>query len=96
MNKKSRWIATGIVLILSFALIFSSQVFADEVTIIGKVNDNYQIVTEDSTVYEVAETEMGMDLLEHVDKTVKVTGTVVEEEGVNIITVTFFEVIEST
>ena len=96
MNKKSRRIAARIVFILSFALIFSSQVFADEVTIIGKVNDNYQIVTEDSIVYEVANTEMGIDLLNYVDKTVKVSGTVVEEEGVKIITVTFFEVIEST
>lgn len=96
MNKKSKWIARGTIFVLSLALMFSGQVFADEVTIVGKVNDNYQIVTEDSTVYEVAETEMGMDLLNHVDKTVKVTGTIVEEEGVRIITVTFFEVIENT
>jgi len=94
MVKKSRCIATGIVCILMFTLIFAGQVFATEVTIIGTVNDSYQIVTEDGDVYEVADTDMGNDLLNHVGKTVEATGTITEEEGVKVINVTLYTVID--
>ena len=96
MSKKSRWVTLGIICVLSFALIFSSPALADEVTISGKINDQYQIVTKNSTVYEVADTDMGNDLLNNVGKNVKVTGRVVVEEGKKIIFVTFYEVIETS
>ena len=94
MLKKLRCISTGIVCILMFTMLFAGQVFAEEVTIIGTVNDNYQIVTEDGDVYEVADTDMGNDLLNHVGKTVEALGTITEEEGVKVITVTNYTVMD--
>ncbi|MBU0986905.1 MAG: hypothetical protein KKH68_06590 [Proteobacteria bacterium] len=94
MCKKSLRVAAGVIFILTFTLIFSSQVFADQVTITGKVTDTYQIVTEDGTVYEVADTDMGNDLLNHVGKTVEATGTIAVEEGHNVITVTSYTLLE--
>ena len=97
MNKNLRWIRLGIVCILSFALIFSGQVLADEVTIVGEITEEHQIVTEDGQVYEVADTDIGDDLMNQVDagKKVKIKGTVKEEEGQKIIDVTSYEVIET-
>jgi hypothetical protein len=97
MNKKLRWIRLGIVCVLSFALIFSGQVFADEVTIVGEITEEHQIVTEDSQIYDVADTDMGDDLMNQVDvgKKVKIKGTVKEEEGQKVIDVTSYEVIET-
>ena len=40
-------------------MVVSSQAFATEVTILGKITVDSQIVTEDGEVYEIAETEKG-------------------------------------
>jgi hypothetical protein len=96
MDKKFRWIAAGIICVFSFILICSNPVFAGEITITGTINDTYQIVTEDGTVYEVADTDMGNDLLDHIDKTVEVTGDVVEEEGAKVINVKSYKILEKT
>jgi hypothetical protein len=96
MDKKFRWIAAGIICVFSVILICSNPVFAGEITITGTINDTYQIVTEDGTVYEVADTDMGNDLLDHIDKTVEVTGDVVEEEGAKVIKVKSYKILEKT
>ena len=44
MSKNLRWVTLGIICILSFASFFSSPTFADEVTIIGKINDQSQVL----------------------------------------------------
>jgi hypothetical protein len=94
MDKKFRWIAAGIICVFSF--ICSNPVFAGEITITGMINDTYQIVADNGTVYEVADTDMGNDLLNNVGKTVEVTGEVVEEEGVKVINVKSYKVLEKT
>ena len=96
MDKKFRWIAAGIIGIFSLILICSNPVFADEITITGMINDTYQIVGDNGTVYEVADTDMGNDLLNNVGKTVEVTGEVIEEEGVKVINVKSYKVLEKT
>jgi hypothetical protein len=96
MDRKFRWIAMGIICVLSFGLLVSNAVFANEATIVGKVNDSYQIVTKDGAVYEVADTDVGNDLLNHVGETVEAAGMISEEDGVKVIKVTSYMVIEST
>jgi len=79
--------------ILLFIWIFVTPCLADEVTIIGEVNDNYQIVA-DGQIYEVAENAIGVDLVKkYISQTVRVTGTIEEKEDVKIITVTSFKVV---
>jgi hypothetical protein len=63
-------------------------------TITGTVNDNGQIVTDAGKVYDVVESEMGDEVAEMVDKKVKVTGTVQEDEDQMMITITNYEVLE--
>ena len=96
MNKKFGWIAAGIICVFSFILICSNPVFAGEITINGTINDTYQIVADNGTVYEVSDTDMGTDMLDHVGKTVKVIGEVFEEDGVKVINVKSFNVLEKT
>jgi hypothetical protein len=96
MDKKFRWIAAGIIGIFSLILICSNPVFAGEITITGMINDTYQIVADNGTVYEVADTDMGNDLLNNVGKTVEATGEVTEEEGVKVINVKSYKVLEKT
>jgi len=47
-------------------------------------------------VYEVADTDMGNDLLNHVGKTVEVIGEVIEEDEVKIIDVKSYNILGKT
>ncbi len=96
MDKKFKWIAAGVICVFSLILICSNPVFAVEITITGTINDTYQIVSDNGIVYEVADTDMGDDLLNHVGKTVEVTGELVEEEGVKVINVKSYKLLEKT
>lgn len=35
-------------------------------TIVGEVNEQYQIVTKDGTIYEIADTELGEEVLKFI------------------------------
>ena len=66
---------------------------AGEITITGTINDTNQIVADNGTVYEVADTDMGNDLLNNVGMTVEVIGAVVEEEGVKVFNVKSYKIL---
>jgi hypothetical protein len=46
--------------------------------------------------YEVEDTDMGNEMLNHVGKTVEATGEVVEEDGVKTIKVESYKILEKT
>lgn len=74
-------------------LFFSYPACATEITIVGEVNDTYQVVA-DGQIYEVANTALGDDLvMNYKALKVKVTGTVEEKEDMKIITVKSFKVV---
>lgn len=84
---------TVAILIALFTLVSVSAALAAEKTLVGKVNDNYQLVTTDQ-VYEIADTAEGNELAEnHISAKVKVTGTLEERDGMKIITVTNYQVL---
>jgi hypothetical protein len=90
-NALPRWLLTGLMTILITALAASAM--AGNKTVIGKVNDNYQIVT-DSQIYEIDNTEKGEELAEnHVGAKVEVTGTVAVRDDMKILTVVSFKVL---
>jgi hypothetical protein len=80
------WIA------LSFSVL-PLGALADELTFIGEVNDNYQIVVG-GQIYEVTNNSAGDDLvLNYVGRKVKLTGSIKEINGVKILTVKSFEIL---
>ena len=82
-----------ILLFALFVWFFSCPVFASEITIVGEVNDTYQVVA-DGQIYEVAVTPKGDDLVfNYMAVKVKVTGTVEEKEDRKIITVKSFKAV---
>ena len=84
-------IVFGVLLALSVFL--PSPVIAEPttVTIVGEVNDQYQIVTKDGTIYEIADTELGEEVLKFIGMVVEVTGDVKEEDGVKVLDVKSFK-----
>jgi len=61
------------------------------VTIVGEVNDQYQIVAQDGIIYEIADTELGNEVLKLIGSVVEVTGDVKEEDGVKVLDVKSFK-----
>lgn len=84
-------IVFGVLLALSVFL--PNPVIAEPttVTIVGEVNDQYQIVTKDGTIYEIADTELGEEVLKFIGMVVEVTGDVTEEDGVKVLNVKSFK-----
>ena len=84
------------VILLAFSVFLYSPVIAEPttITIVGEVNDQYQIVAKDGTIYEIADTEMGDEVLKLVGSVVEVTGDLIEEDGVKGIDIKYFEVKE--
>lgn len=72
----------------------TSSVAAERITIVGEVNDNFQIVA-DNVIYEVDDNPVGDELvLKYIAQKVKVVGQVRESGELKIITVESFEVVE--
>jgi len=94
MKRKKTFFALSVMAFLIVSMFFSTNVLGEEITIKGEVNDNYQIVTEDGQIYEVADTDKGNEVvLQHIGKIVKISGTIEEsDEGEKIITVISYEV----
>ena len=84
----------GFLVTVMAIFLFLPVCWADEVTIIGEVNDTYQIQV-DNQIYEVAENTLGNELVKNfIGQKVKVTGYVTEKEGIKILTVKSFEVMQ--
>ena len=93
MNRKA--LIKILTMVLAAALIMSVQVFAAEISISGKINDMYQIVTDVGETYELADNDLANEVLDHAGKTVRVTGTLIEDDsGVKTILVSEYEIIE--
>jgi len=89
--RMTKWAAVLVVTI--FLMMFAATAMAKETTVVGEVNDNFQIVSG-GQVYEIADTAEGNDLAEnHISAKVSVTGTVEERDDIKIITVTSFKVL---
>jgi hypothetical protein len=72
----------------------AAPVAAKRITLIGEVNDNYQIVA-DNHIYEVDNNAVGDDLVvNYIAQKVKVIGQLKESDEQKIITVESFEVVE--
>lgn len=93
MTKRSRLFALGFAYLVA-ACFLATTVSAETVTVVGTVNDNFQIMQENGTTYEVVDTELGADVLSRTGTKVKVTGEITVEEDIKTIEVTSYTVLE--
>ena len=93
MKKNKRFLFMGLCAIIIIAFLSGTAISGETMTITGTVNEDYQIVADNDQIYEVADTEKGVEVTDLVGKKVKVMGTVEEEDGKKVITVTSYEVI---
>ena len=91
--KKQIFIST-VGLLTLFVFLAGITASASAVTIVGTVTDDYQIVTDSGDAYDVGEGEKDDAVLEHVDRKVKVTGELEQQDDRKIIHVEDFEVLD--
>lgn len=83
------------VLIIGLTVFLSGIVVAgSEVSILGMINEDGQLVDNDGMAYDIAESEEGNEVMEMVGQKVTVKGSVMEADGTKIITITSFEIME--
>ena len=63
------------------------------VTISGVISEEGQLIDNDGVIYEIADSEIGFDLVELPGHRVKVTGQVITTDEVKILIVETFEII---
>jgi hypothetical protein len=91
-NNQNSMLVSTVLAILLF-LFVASPALAGEVTLIGEVNENYQLVAN-GQIYEIADTPKGNEMAENfISAKVKVTGTVEEKNEMKTVTVVNFEVV---
>ena len=98
MKRSIKMIVAGIS-IVGLVVLFSVAAFgstiqvaaATQMTIIGTVNEDYQIVTDTGEVYDVNEGETADEMLQLIGKRVEVTGQVEDEDELRRITVESYQ-----
>ena len=88
-----------IICVVTSLLILSSMLAGvssagKSVTIVGYVNGQYQIVDNEGTVYEIADSEKGEEVAELVDRKLRVTGSLMDADGMAVIEIIMYEVID--
>jgi hypothetical protein len=71
-----------------------AQTGAQTVTVTGIINEEYQLVSGQGTVYEIAETEAGDVMVQYVGEEVTAKGTVTRVDDQRILSVVSFEFVE--
>ncbi len=87
----------SLMLILGFSTVMAVAAESQEnepVTLSATVNDNFQIVASDGTVYEVDTNDEGNKLVEEVGKKVEVTGVIEIVDDIKSITVLSYKLLE--
>jgi len=94
MSKNKMKIFTLLLVVGFIALLPCISIAEKNISIVGIVNENGQLIVENDIVYEIADTEKGTELVALVTKKVAVEGTVIDADGTKILSVISFEIVE--
>ncbi len=84
-----------VTLIISLTVFLSGIGLSDsEVSILGVINEDGQLVDDSGMAYDIAENDEGSEVMEMLGQKVTIKGTVMESEGTKIITVLSYKLIE--
>ena len=86
-----------IIALLTCGAIFFLQTAASKeknIVITGRINGDYQIITDNDEVYEIGENPVGDELIALIGKIVEVKGETRHEENYTVIMATEFKIIK--
>ena len=94
MKSRSKIFYVAISLIILTAMLTGVSFAGNTVTIVGIVNEDYQIVDEKGAVYEIADSDKGDEVAELTGRKLKVTGNLMDADGTPIINITLYQVLD--
>ena len=94
MRKNFRGFIVGVLTGLLITSLHGIASSAEMVTITGSVNTDYEIVSDDGQVYEVVENLKGKEVIELIDRKVRVAGSVIKQGKVKKIRIDSYEVLD--
>jgi len=87
----------GLLVVIVIALVSVVSICAeDSVTIVGKIFEDTELVTSEGEVYEIGDTEAGMEMLDTItDETIEisVTGVLLQDGETMVINVVSYKVV---
>jgi hypothetical protein len=90
--KNKRWVLTAV---MALALVLAAApIGAVQAKFTGTINDDMQLVTEDGTVYELADDENALISIDHIGKQVEIVGIEELEGDMKVIRVAEVNVLE--
>jgi len=94
MRKVLKLTLLGILIMGMLAMVSGIALAGDDITVVGKITDDNQIVDDNGNAYDVADTDKGNEVMSLVGQKVQVQGTLMDEGGQKVIEVTTYKVIE--
>jgi len=82
-----------VILSVFLTFLFVDNTSANEVKIIGEVNDNCQLVTKQGGFYEISDAGIGSEMMDQVGGVVEIFGEIIEQESVKTIIVTSYQLL---
>ena len=92
--RKKILILSGLISFLFVAFFAGVAVSEENVLLVGTITDNNQLIDNNGTKFEIQDSEQGKALSALVGKKAEVKGTVMENEGKQMITITSYKLIE--
>ncbi len=89
MLRNRKWIRAVVACMV--LLLAAAPVMAVETTITGMVTDTFELEAQDGTIYIIDETDTGFDLVAYAGKVMQVTGEVIEDGDMKVISVSSFK-----
>jgi hypothetical protein len=94
LQKKAKAIVVAGSVLSIVAILMSGMAFADDTkSLVGEINDDFQIVTDNGETYEVMMSDQGIELIDHVGERVRVTGVIIEDGEDRVIDILSYEVL---
>ena len=94
MRPKIRNLLKGGLVLILILFLPGDSISEEMVTITGTINTDYEIVTDNGQVYQVVENLKGKEVVELIDRKMRITGTVRKEGGEKKIRVASYEVLD--
>ena len=95
MKRNIRKLLLGICAFILVISLSGVTISAETVTITGTVNTDYEIIADDGQLYEVIENLKGEEVVELIDRKVRVTGSVTVKGGMKKIRIDSYKVIDN-
>ena len=93
-QKIRRFACVGLVLAMVIVLIPGITFAGDNVSVVGEINDDFQIITDDDQVLEIVQDDQGEELIGQAGERVEVIGEIVEEGSTRLIKVLSYKLMD--